>query len=89
MTVGTKKANIYEFRTHFAKYAKCVREGETITLCTHNKPFAEVRPLETNIRPPPKRPMGLYSGKIGMSADFDSPAINKKIAEAFLGESGL
>ena len=79
-----KKANIYEFRTHFAKYAKCVREGETVTLCDHNQPFAEVKPLETTVRTPAKRPLGLYRGQVALSADFDSPAVNKHIAKTFL-----
>jgi antitoxin (DNA-binding transcriptional repressor) of toxin-antitoxin stability system len=83
-----KKANIYEFRTHFAKYAKCVREGATITLCDHNKPFAEVRPIETTVPTPDKRPLGLCRGKIVLSADFDSPAVNKQIAKTFLAGPG-
>jgi len=78
------KANIYEFRTHFARYAKCVREGATITLCDHNKPFAEVRPIGTTARVPAKRPLGLYRHKIVMAADFDSPAVTKKIGKTFL-----
>jgi antitoxin (DNA-binding transcriptional repressor) of toxin-antitoxin stability system len=80
----TKRANIYEFRTHFAKYAKCVREGETITLCDHNEPFAEVKPLAAAVRIPSKRPIGLYRGKIVISVDFDSPAVNQQIAKTFL-----
>lgn len=79
-----KKANIYEFRTHFAEYAKCVREGETVTICDHNEPFAEVKPLEVPGKPPKKRPLGLYKGRIGFSDDFDSPTINKRIAKTFL-----
>jgi len=82
--MSVNKANIYEFRTHFARYAKCVREGATITLCDHNKPFAEVRPLGTTACASAKRPIGLYRGKIVMAPDFDSAAVNKQIAETFL-----
>jgi antitoxin (DNA-binding transcriptional repressor) of toxin-antitoxin stability system len=82
-----KNVNIYDFRTHFAEYAKRVRAGETITLCDHNKPFAEVKSLGTAARAPAKRPIGLYKGKIVLSPDFDSRSVNKRIAGTFMAGS--
>jgi antitoxin (DNA-binding transcriptional repressor) of toxin-antitoxin stability system len=37
--------NINEAKTHLSRYAKRIKQGETIILADRNKPFAEIRPL--------------------------------------------
>ena len=82
-----KKVNIEEFRSEFDGYLECVREGETITLCERNKPFAELKPLEQENAPSGKRPLGLYEGQVVLAPDFDSDEVNEQIAKTFVADT--
>ena len=39
------KLNIHQTKTHLSQYLPRVAAGEIITLCRHNLPIAEIRPL--------------------------------------------
>lgn len=47
-----------------------VREGETVVLTDHDRPVAEIRPIEPVRRP---RPFGLAAGTFVVPDDFDDP----------------
>ena len=47
-----------------------VMEGETLVVTEHNRPIAEIRPIERVRRP---RPFGLAAGTFTVSDDFDDP----------------
>jgi len=47
-----------------------VLEGETLVVTEHDRPVAEIRPIET-IRKP--RPFGLAAGTFVVPDDFDDP----------------
>ncbi|MDH4194216.1 MAG: type II toxin-antitoxin system prevent-host-death family antitoxin, partial [Nitrospirota bacterium] len=39
------KLNIHEAKTHLSRYLDKLKKGETIILCKHNEPVAEIRGL--------------------------------------------
>ena len=45
-----KRVNINEAKTQLSKYLKDVEKGETIILCKHNVPIAELRPIRKGDR---------------------------------------
>ena len=47
-----------------------VLEGETLVVTAHDRPIAEIRPIEQVRRP---RPFGLAAGTFVVSDDFDDP----------------
>jgi len=47
-----------------------VMEGETLVLTDHDRPIAEIRPIERVRRP---RPFGLAAGTFVVPDDFDDP----------------
>ena len=61
------KVNIHEAKTHLSRYLDSVEAGETLILCRHNKPIAEIRPI--NPKPKKKRVFGLDDG-FGVSPRF-------------------
>jgi antitoxin (DNA-binding transcriptional repressor) of toxin-antitoxin stability system len=64
------KLNVHEAKTHLSRYLDRVEAGETLILCRHNKPIAEVRRIRP--RPQKKRVFGLYKG-FGVSPAFFEP----------------
>jgi prevent-host-death family protein len=78
------KINVHEAKTHFSKYLDRVEAGETIILCRHNKPIAEVRPIPAE--PPRKqRVIGLDKGKFTVGPEFFEP-LPPEILRVFMGE---
>lgn len=47
-----------------------VLEGETLVVTQHDRPIAEIRPIEQARRP---RPFGLAAGTFTVADDFDDP----------------
>lgn len=47
-----------------------VMEGETVVLTDHDRPIAEIRPIDRVRRP---RPFGLAAGTFVVPDDFDAP----------------
>jgi len=65
------RANIYQFKLHFSAYLEKLKKGETIVVCKHNVPVAELRAI---LQPMKKaRPLGLAKGKFTISEDFFKP----------------
>lgn len=56
------RLNVHEAKTHLSRYLKRLEQGETILLCRHNRPIAEIRPIPD---PQPKpRVFGQDQGKV-------------------------
>ncbi len=62
------RLNIHEAKTHLSRYLQQLGQGETLLLCKHNKPIAEVRPLAQRRRG--KRPIGLGKGEFSVPDSF-------------------
>jgi prevent-host-death family protein len=63
--------NIAEAKAKFSSYARRVQRGERIILCSHNKPFAEIRPLR--LTSAGRRPIGLGKAEIHVPDGFNDP----------------
>ena len=55
------KVNIFEVKAKLSEYVDRAAKGESIVICRHNKPVAELRALET-VRTEP-RPVGPLAGR--------------------------
>lgn len=66
------KVNVHEAKTHLSKYLDRVEAGETIILCRHNKPIAEVRPIPEEPQRKP-RVFDLDKGKFEVGPEFFEP----------------
>ncbi len=76
------QVNVHEAKTHLSQYLNRVEAGETIILCRHNKPIAELRP----IRPEKAlRQFGLDEGKFEVGPEFFEP-LPDDILKYFNGE---
>ena len=62
------QVNIFEMKAKLSEYLDRASRGERIIVCRHNKPVAELRPLEA-VRTEP-RPIGPLPGR----PQFDVPA---------------
>jgi prevent-host-death family protein len=77
------RVNVQEAKTHLSQYLDRVEAGETIVLCRHNRPIAEVRPINTT-RPP--RRFGIDQGKFEIPPEFFEP-LPDDILRHFTGEN--
>ncbi len=77
------KLNIHEAKTHLSRYLKRLEAGETILLCKHNVPIAEIRPLP-QLRTTP-RPLGTAKGAVKVPSEFFEP-LPEDLLRAFEGE---
>jgi antitoxin (DNA-binding transcriptional repressor) of toxin-antitoxin stability system len=77
------KLNIHEAKTHLSRYLKRLEAGETILLCRHNVPIAEIRPLAPQRTTP--RPLGTAKGKVKVPPEFFEP-LPEEILRAFEGQ---
>jgi len=66
------KINLHEAKARLSHYARLVKAGETVILCDRNKPFAEIRPLESN-KPKPPRKLGVMKGWFPVPDTFTEP----------------
>jgi prevent-host-death family protein len=69
------EVNVYEAKTHLSRLLARVEAGEVITIKRSGKPVAQLCPIPS----PKRRILGLESGKIFMSDDF-----NDDLPEDFL-----
>jgi prevent-host-death family protein len=78
------KLNVHEAKTHLSRYLDRVEAGETLILCRHNRPIAEVRPIasKTSRR---KRKFGIDEGKFEISPKFFEP-LPEDLMRHFTGE---
>jgi prevent-host-death family protein len=77
------RVNVQEAKTHLSQYLDRVEAGETIVLCRHNRPIAEVRPIRA-ARPP--RKFGIDQGKVEVPPEFFEP-LPDDILRYFTGEN--
>jgi prevent-host-death family protein len=77
--------NVHEAKTHLSRYLARVEAGETIILCRHNLPIAEVRPIaaKTSRR---KRRFGIDEGKFEIPPEFFDP-LPEDLMRYFRGEA--
>jgi len=78
------KLNIHEAKTHLSRYLDKLKKGETILLCKHNEPVAEIRGIPTP--PSHKRPIGLAKGQFTIPKTFFEP-LPDDLLNAFSGQS--
>ena len=74
------RLNIYEAKTHLSRYLKDIEAGESILLCRHNVPIAEIRPLPKQRKTP--RRLGTAKGKVNVPPGFFDP-LPEEILRAF------
>lgn len=55
------KANVFEVKARLSEYLDRVANGERVIVCRHNKPIAELRPLDRARTEP--RPIGPLEGR--------------------------
>jgi prevent-host-death family protein len=78
------KVNVHEAKTHLSRYLDRVEAGETVILCRHNKPIAEIRPIPAKPKRKPRSP-GIDKGKITIPPEFFDP-LPEDIVRIFNGE---
>ena len=66
------RLNVHEAKTHLSRYLDRVEAGETIVLCRHNRPIAEVRPIAATTSEG-KRRFGIDEGKFEIPHEFFEP----------------
>ena len=74
--------SVLDAKTHFSRYLESVENGETIVICRHNKPIAELRPLPATRERAVREP-GAWAGKISWTADAFAPMTDAEVAELF------
>lgn len=80
-----KQVNIHEAKTHLSRYAKKVKQGETIILCDRNRPFAEIRPLpQTGSSEKKRRKLGQLKGLCPVPPSFFEA--DEALSAAFYGD---
>ena len=62
--------NVTEAKAHLSRYLKRVERGETVVLCRHNVPIAEIQALPKRTREP--RPVGIDRGMTIPAAFFET-----------------
>jgi prevent-host-death family protein len=77
--------NVHEAKTHLSRYLARVEAGETIILCRHNRPIAEVRPIATKTSRQ-KRRFGIDEGKFELPPEFFEP-LPDDLMRYFRGEA--
>jgi prevent-host-death family protein len=75
------QVNIHNAKTNLSRYLERVEKGETIVICRHNKPIAELRPVSVT----QPRTFGQWAGKFTIPPDFDEPLDEETLA-LFSGE---
>ena len=76
------RLNVHEAKTHLSQYLRRLEQGETIILCRHNRPIAEIRPLP-GVHPK-ARVFGLDQGKVVVAPEFFEP-LDDETLEYFNG----
>jgi antitoxin (DNA-binding transcriptional repressor) of toxin-antitoxin stability system len=72
------KVNIHEAKTHLSRYLERVAAGETVVICKHNRPVAEIRAVRGRRTTP--RPIGLAQGRLAVPPSFFEPLPEAELA---------
>lgn len=70
-------ANIHDTKTNLSKYLEKIENGETVLICKHNVPIAEIKSVKK--KNTKNRPVGLAKGEFKVPASFFDP-----LPDAFL-----
>jgi prevent-host-death family protein len=70
--------NIHEAKIHLSRFLKRVAAGETVVICKHNRPVAELRAVRET--PAGPRPIGLARGLFEIPAEFFAPLPEEELA---------
>jgi antitoxin (DNA-binding transcriptional repressor) of toxin-antitoxin stability system len=82
-TKMAKQANINEVKTYLSRYLAELKPGESVMICNHNHPVAELRAVSQPSSKPPK--LGVAKGEFQLSDSFFEP-LPEDILKAFQGE---
>jgi prevent-host-death family protein len=63
------QVSVHEAKAHFSELLRRVEAGETVTVTKHNKPIAEMRPVEPKTK---GRRLGAFEGEF--EGEFAIPA---------------
>ena len=75
--------NIHEAKAKLSKYLEAAARGEQVLICRHNRPVAELRPVEATRTEP--RPIGLGKGTITIHPSFFDPMPDDWLDEFYNG----
>lgn len=76
------KVNVAQAKAKLSAYIAAAAGGETVVICSHNVPVAELRAIPQAARKP--RPVGLAKGKFRVPPRFFEP-LPDDIVAAFRG----
>ncbi len=74
--------NTYEAKKNFSSLLRRVRAGETVIIASHNKPVAELRPVEGSARSRRRARIGLCKGQFRVPDNFNDP-LSEEILKLF------
>ncbi len=74
------KVSVQEAKTHLSSILDRVLAGETIVVCRHNRPVAEIRPLAAE-PVPVQRMIGFLDGKVNWDDVDFSPMSEEELAD--------
>lgn len=77
--------NIYEAKAKLSEYLARVAAGESVVICKHNRPVAELRPVAVTRTAP--RPFGLAAGTFEIPDSFFE-ALPDEDVDLFYGVEG-
>jgi prevent-host-death family protein len=74
--------NIRDAKMNLSRYLEGVAAGERVVICKHNRPVAELRPVQGARTSP--RPIGLGAGQLTVPSSFFEALPDEEL-EAFAG----
>jgi prevent-host-death family protein len=72
--------NIADAKARLSEYLEAVSQGETVVICRHNRPVAELRPIEAR-RTGPRDLTPMFPGKTFITDAFWEPMTEAEIRE--------
>jgi prevent-host-death family protein len=72
--------NIADAKARLSEYLEAVSKGETVVICRHNRPVAELRPIEAR-RTGPRDLTPMFPGETFMTDAFWEPLSEAEIRE--------
>jgi len=75
--------NIHEAKARLSECLDAAAKGERVVICRHNRPVAELRPVEAKRTEP--RPIGLARGTIEIHPSFFDPMPDDWLDEFYNG----
>lgn len=76
----TAQFNIHDAKTNLSRIIERVERGEEVIISRAGRPVAKLVPLTRKVH---RLGRGSLHGRLVMAADWDSPSINKIVADEF------